>query len=587
VTRLPVADASGASEGAEAGLWAGERRGLTIGLVLTITLVAFEALAIATVMPTVQDDLGGLALYGWVFSGFFLASLLGIVLAGQLADQRGLAFPFAAGLVLFAAGLVVGGAAGSMEVLVLGRIAQGFGAGAIPAVAYAAIGRGYPAALRPRMFATVSTAWVVPGLIGPGIAAVVEDAWSWRLVFLGLLPVVAVAATMAVPALRALDGATARSDGDLDPADGAHDGRVLGSVPVAPGESLDGVSLPEPARPDLVQPGIATTDVARPDPVQPGIATTDAIRPDLVQPGIATTDVARPGSALPDAARPDVGLPDLVSAGGVPSPVDAVPVPDGRPSTDDRRRLGRVLLLVLGVGAVLAGTTDAPPVLAVVLVAAGLPLAGWAFVGLVPRGTLRLAPGVPATVGVRGILTCAFFSADAYVSLAIVDGRGAATWVAGAALSVGSVVWASGSWVQARVLDRMGPRRLVVIGFVLIAGAVGLMLAVSLGLPVGFGLLAWGIGGLGMGLSYAPLSVTVLAAAKAGEEGSASAAIQLSDTLGVAVGTGLGGSIVALGDARGWEVSSATALVFVASLVVTVLGGLAALRLPDRVPDQA
>ena len=92
--RLPLRD----------GVFAPGRRRLTVGLVLTITLVAFESLAIATVMPTVQEDLGGLALYGWVFSGFFLASLAGIVVTGVLSDRRGPAVPFTAGLVLFAAG---------------------------------------------------------------------------------------------------------------------------------------------------------------------------------------------------------------------------------------------------------------------------------------------------------------------------------------------------------------------------------------------------------------------------------------------------------------------------------------------------
>ena len=89
-----------ASADAGAGLWSPARRQLTVGLLLTITLVAFESLAVATVMPDVKDDLGGLALYGWVFSGFFLASLLGIVVSGRLADERGLALPFTAGLVL-------------------------------------------------------------------------------------------------------------------------------------------------------------------------------------------------------------------------------------------------------------------------------------------------------------------------------------------------------------------------------------------------------------------------------------------------------------------------------------------------------
>src|SRR4051795_2148399 len=93
------------------GLFAPGRRRLTVGLVLTITLVAFESLAIATVMPAVQEDLGGLSLYGWVFSGFFLASLVGIVVTGILTDRRGPGVPFGVGLVLFAAGLTAGGLA--------------------------------------------------------------------------------------------------------------------------------------------------------------------------------------------------------------------------------------------------------------------------------------------------------------------------------------------------------------------------------------------------------------------------------------------------------------------------------------------
>src|SRR3546814_5530005 len=89
----------------------------------------------------VSDDLGGLGLYGWVFSGFFLGNLLGIVTAGQAADTRGTAFPFAVGLALFSVGLLAGGLALSMGVLVAARVAQGIGAGAIPAIAYASVGR--------------------------------------------------------------------------------------------------------------------------------------------------------------------------------------------------------------------------------------------------------------------------------------------------------------------------------------------------------------------------------------------------------------------------------------------------------------
>jgi MFS family permease len=130
-----------------------------------------------------------------------LGSVVGIVAAGREADRRGPAIPFVAGLVLFGAGLAVAGLAPSMEVLVAGRVLQGLGAGAVPSVAYAAIGRSFPGPLQARMMAVLSTAWVVPGLAGPAVAAEVAHVFGWRWVFLGLLPVVAVAGAIAVPAL--------------------------------------------------------------------------------------------------------------------------------------------------------------------------------------------------------------------------------------------------------------------------------------------------------------------------------------------------------------------------------------------------
>lgn len=188
--------------GTAGGLWAPERRALTAGLVLSVTLVAFEALAVATIMPTVGRQLGDLRLYGWVFSSFLLASLIGIVAAGTLADRVPLGRPMLAGLALFAAGLIIGGTAPTMAVLVAGRIVQGLGAGAAPAVAYVTISRCYPAATRPKMFAVLSTAWVVPGLAGPAVAALVAAAVGWRWVFLGLLPLVIAAGILIVRALR-------------------------------------------------------------------------------------------------------------------------------------------------------------------------------------------------------------------------------------------------------------------------------------------------------------------------------------------------------------------------------------------------
>ena len=450
------------------GVWAPARRRLTVALVLTITLVAFESLAIATVMPVVSDDLGGLGLYGWVFSGFFLGSLLGIVLAGRAADRRGTRLPFAVGLALFAAGLIVGGAAQSMPMLVAGRVAQGMGAGVIPAVAYTSVGRAYPASLRPRVFAVFSSAWVIPGVIGPAAASALAGWLSWRVVFLALLPLVALAAVLALPAL----------------------------------------------------------------------------------------------------------------SGRPPSDAEA-----GAPRDDDRVR--DAVVLVAGAALVLGGLGAHQPALAAALVVVGGLLGAWAFVRLVPEGTLSLHPGLPAAIAVRGILTFAFFGTDAYVSLAATEAHHAPTWVAGLALTGATLAWTTGAWVQDRLVVARGPRWLVRRGFAVLAAGIALTMLALGPVPVGFLVAAWAVGGLGMGLSYAPISATVLGEAAPGQEGTASASLQLTDVLGVSLGTGVGGVFVALGDGRGWATASSLTIAFAIALAVALGGLLAATRLPRRLPGTA
>jgi MFS family permease len=185
-------------------IWGPERRNLTIGLILTVSMAAFEALAVATVLPAAVKDIGGLEWYGWVFSGFMLANLVSITAAGRAADQHGVARPFVFGTGFFVAGLLGAGLAPAMPLVVASRIAQGLGAGALSSVAYVAIARAYPAGARPRMLAMLSSAWVVPGLIGPALAGAVADHSSWRWVFLGLAPPTLLASALAVPSLRAL-----------------------------------------------------------------------------------------------------------------------------------------------------------------------------------------------------------------------------------------------------------------------------------------------------------------------------------------------------------------------------------------------
>ena len=103
---------------------------------------------------------------------------------------------------------------------------------------------------------------------------------------------------------------------------------------------------------------------------------------------------------------------------------------------------------------------------------------------------------------------------------------------------------------------------------------------------VGLVVVAWAVAGFGMGSAYAPLAVTVLAAAEPGEEGAASAAIQLSDVAGTVAGTGIGGALVALGTQQAWTVATSAGAVFAFSIVVAVGGALASGRLPVLVPER-
>jgi MFS family permease len=176
----------------------------TAGLVLLVTLVAFEAMAVGTAMPTAVAALHGLAWYAWPFTGFLVAQVVGMVVGGDLGDRSGPRPALLGGVVVFAAGLLLAGTAPHIAVFVAGRVVQGLGAGSIAVSLYVVAGQAYDAALRPRLFGAISAAWVVPALVGPAVAGVVTAGLGWRWVFLGLLPLIAVGLVLVLPAVRHL-----------------------------------------------------------------------------------------------------------------------------------------------------------------------------------------------------------------------------------------------------------------------------------------------------------------------------------------------------------------------------------------------
>jgi hypothetical protein len=151
---------------ADSGLFTPSQRGLTIGLVLVLVVVAFEGLAVTTIMPVTVRELHGLALYAWSFSGFMLGSLVGTVAAGDYTARRGAVFAFTAALAVFAGGLLTCGTANSMTMFIAGRVVEGLGTGAVRSLTWFAINQAYAPRDHVRMGAALSSAYIVPTLVG-------------------------------------------------------------------------------------------------------------------------------------------------------------------------------------------------------------------------------------------------------------------------------------------------------------------------------------------------------------------------------------------------------------------------------------
>jgi MFS family permease len=186
----------------------GTQRTVLFGMVAFVFLGAFEALAVATAMPTVAVELDGLTLYTLAFAASLASSVVGMVASGRWSDRAGPVTPLWTGIGLFLAGLLVAGFATDMLVLVAGRVLQGVGTGLYIVALYVLVARVFPADRRPKVFAAFAAAWVIPSIVGPAIAGLVVEHVGWRWVFLAV-PVLAVPALILMrPGMRAARGSS-------------------------------------------------------------------------------------------------------------------------------------------------------------------------------------------------------------------------------------------------------------------------------------------------------------------------------------------------------------------------------------------
>lgn len=434
---------------------------MTLGLIMTIVAGAFEALAVATILPKARDDLGGLEYYGWVFSAFTLANMVGIVIAGGEIDHAGPRRPFAAGILLFTVGLVIGGFAPSMAVLIAGRVVQGLGSGMLTSVAYSVIGTVYPESLRPRMLALWSTAWVIPGLVGPAVAGFVADTIGWRWVFFGMIPFPLVAAMLTVTPLRRL------------------------------------------------------------------------------------------------------------------------PVPHGKPR--DLAHVRDALLLALGVSAFLIGVGRDTLLLGVLLVAIGLLVALPPLRRLTPAGTFRAAPGPGAGVVTILLLNIGFFGVEAFLPLALTDLRHRSPAFAAFPLTVAALTWTVGAWIVDHRAGRSSRVQTVRFGVLGVTIAIAIFLtALRTETPAAISFLSWAFAGLGMGFAFSTLQLIVLDTAPKGQEGIATAGMQLANSLGIALAAGLGGVVVSTLSRGDDATPRGIAVQSLLMIGVLVCAWIVAGRLPER-----
>ena len=392
-----------------AGPWSARYRTTTIGIFALAFLVAFESLAVTTVMPVVADDLDGLRMYGLAFAMPMAVSVFALTLAGPWMDNQGPAMPMRLGAGVFSAGLLVAGLAPTMTVFLTGRAVQGFGAGLIGVGLYVMIAKLYPHQLRAGVFTVLTSAWVLPGLVGPAIAGTIAHSIGWRWVFLGV-------------------------------------------------------------------------------------------------PALAVVSLAMIWNAV----------------GTIES--------DGRNEVD-RRRVWWALIVSAGI--------------LVISVAGQRDFTGWPFalgiaiiavvtfsMRLLPAGTWLMRPGLPGAIALRGLTSSAFFSAEVYVPLSLVNHHGFTPALAGSVLTCAAVTWFTGSWVAANMAFFDDKPRRAWFGIVGVTVGVGLSASTLwTGIPVAVAILGYSLAGLGMGMAMSTLSVLMLDTSKRGEEGTNSSALQINDAI--------------------------------------------------------
>ncbi|MFC4403517.1 MDR family MFS transporter [Gracilibacillus xinjiangensis] len=168
-----------------------------IALVLSMFMAAIEGTIVATAMPNIVGDLGGFTLYSWVFSSFLLMQAITTMVYGKLADLFGRKPVFMFGVIIFLTGSILCGLAHSMTALVIYRLIQGIGAGAIQPIVTTIVGDMYTLKERAKVQGYLASVWGISSVLGPLLGGVIVQFIDWAWIFwmnipLGILGIIGV-----------------------------------------------------------------------------------------------------------------------------------------------------------------------------------------------------------------------------------------------------------------------------------------------------------------------------------------------------------------------------------------------------------
>jgi len=170
-------------------LTAKERTYVILAALLALFLGALDALIMSAAMPSIVADLGGLHLYAWVYSAYFLARAVSLPIFGKLADLYNSKKLFLFSIALFLLSSIAAGSSQSMAFLTFCRVLQGIGAGGNFALVYIVLSDISPKDQRAKTLSLASSVWGISSVIGPTLGGFIVSYFSWRWIFFINIPI--------------------------------------------------------------------------------------------------------------------------------------------------------------------------------------------------------------------------------------------------------------------------------------------------------------------------------------------------------------------------------------------------------------